>query len=130
MIRLLEKVARLTSEDLVIILSIISIILLIWSMYTNIKLLCLKKASEMVAKVEKKTDLSGEEKFALCILWINEDLPKLFRNSLFKSIISKLVDFVYNNSFNYMRNYIKRKTGYDINELIEQMKESANKEND
>lgn len=123
--RIVEKIPDLiTRTEAIIILSVICILLLIWGIYSKIKFLCLEKASEMVAKVEKQTELSGEEKFALCILWINEELPNIFRNNLFKSIISKLVDFAYNTSFDYMRNYIKRKTGYDIGELVEHVKDS------
>lgn len=125
---IIEKIPQvITRTEAIIILSAICILLLIWGIYSKIKFLCLAKASEMVAKVEKQTELSGEEKFALCVLWINEDLPGIFRNNLFKSIISKLIDFAYNTSFDYMRNYIKRKTGYDIGELIEQVKESVDK---
>lgn len=119
---LFNKICELMSGEYGIIITIICILFLLWGIYNKIKFLCLKKASEMVAKVEEKEELSGEEKFALCILWINEELPKLFRNSLFKSIISKLVNIIYVNSFDYMKNYIKRKTGYDITELIEQVK--------
>ena len=57
--------------------------------------------------------LTGEEKFALVISWINKDLPKIFANSIFKTIVEKIVQYAYDNSFNYMKNYIKRKTGYD-----------------
>ena len=130
MTRLVEKIPEIiTRTEAIILLSVVCILLLIWAIYSRIKFLCLEKASEMVAKVEKQTELSGEEKFALCILWINEELPKIFHNTLFKSIISKLVDFVYNNSFDYMRNYIKRKTGYDLGELIDQVKKSIDENN-
>ena len=76
-----------------------TIIALIWGFYNKIKFKCLEKASEMVATVEKRTDLSGKEKFALCILWINEDLPKIFKNTLFKSIIENLIEYAYNTSY-------------------------------
>jgi hypothetical protein len=97
------------------------IILLILSIYNRIKYLCLEKACEKIAAVEKMDNLSGEEKFALVISWINKDLPKLFANTFFKSILEKIVQFAYDNSFKYMKNYIKRKTGYDISSLIDQI---------
>ena len=112
--------------------TILVLVLLIWGIYNRIKFLCLKKASEMVAKAEDK-DLSGEEKFALCVIWINEELPKIFRNSLISAIIEKLVDFAYSTSFEYMKKYIKRKTGYNVSELVEQVKlnmDNLEKEND
>ena len=69
--------------------------------------------------------LTGEEKFALVISWINKDLPKIFANSMFKTIIEKIVQYAYDNSFNYMKNYIKRKTGYDISSLIDQINSNS-----
>lgn len=103
-----------------LILTLITIVLVVISIYNRIKFLCLQKATELVSSIEDRDDLSGEEKFAIVVKWINNDLPKIFRSSLFKSIIEKLVQFAYDNCYNYMKNYIKRKTGYDVSGLIEQ----------
>ena len=44
---------------------------------------------------------------------------------MFKTIIEKIVQYAYDNSFNYMKNYIKRKTGYDISSLIDQINSNS-----
>ena len=111
-----------------IIALLFAIILLILSIYNRIKYLCLEKACEKIAVVEKMDNLTGEEKFALVISWINKDLPKIFANTFFKSILEKIVQFAYDNSFKYMKNYIKRKTGYVISSLIDQI--NANNKDD
>ena len=49
----------------------------------------------------------------------------IFANSMFKTIIEKIVQYAYDNSFNYMKNYIKRKTGYDISSLIDQINSNS-----
>lgn len=116
---------HLLINDYGLIVLILAIILLIWGIYNKIKFLCLEKASEMVAKAEEHSELSGEEKFALCVLWIHEELPKIFRNSIVISIIEKLLEFAYKNSFEYMKKYVKRKTGYDITELVEKIKDTV-----
>lgn len=112
-----------------IIALLFAIILLIISIYNRIKYLCLEKACEKIAAVEKMDNLSGEEKFALVISWINKDLPKIFANTFFKSILEKIVQFAYDNSFKYMKNYIKRKTGYDISSLIDQINSNSDTNN-
>ena len=113
------------------IITLIAIILAIIAIYNRIKYLCLEKASELVSTIEGRDDLTGEEKFAVVVKWISEDFPKVFRNSLIISIIEKIVQFAYENCYTYMRRYIKRKTGYDITGLIDEVqsaKSSACKE--
>lgn len=127
---MIESIKSVLIEEYNIFITLLALVLLIWSIYNKIKFLCLEKASEMVAKAEGHTDLSGQEKFALVLMWINEDLPKLFKNSLFQSVIEKLINFAYNTSFSYMTKYVKRKTGYDISEIMEQLLESEKKETD
>ena len=100
---------------------IFSAILLIYAMYSDIKYVCLKKASEMIAKAEKEDELTGEEKLALVITWITDGLPSIFSNELFKGFIKYIINFVYNNSFDYMKNYVKRKTGKDISTIINEI---------
>lgn len=106
-----------------VLITMIAIILFIWGIYNKIKFLCLEKAAQMVAEAESHSDLSGAEKFALCLLWINKGLPKLFKNTLFQSIIEKLIQFAYDSAFKYMKEHVKNTTGYDITELVEQIKE-------
>ena len=110
-----------------ILITIIAIGLLIYSMYSKIKYYCLQEAITKVANIERLTDLSGEEKFAIVVTWINDELPKIFKNSLINNIIKTLVQAAYDNCFKYAKNYIKRKTGYDISEIVSEIQ---NKEND
>ena len=116
------------TEEYNIFITVLSLILLMITIYNRIKYLCLEKASEMVAKAEAHEKLTGEQKLALCTIWINEELPKVFRNSIVQSLVKKLVNFVYDNSFEYMKRYVKRKTGQDISELINISKEALEKE--
>lgn len=113
------------SDQYSILVTIIAIFLFIWGMYSKIKYLCLKKASEKVAEIENLEDISGEEKFALVVKWIDDELPRIFRNSLFKSIIQSIVQFAYDNSFAYMKRYVKRKTGRDISIIVDGLKSSG-----
>lgn len=101
-----------------VIVAIITLILLIWSIYSRIKYLCLKKASEEIAKVESIKNLTNQQRFALVVTWIDKDLPEIFKNSLVRAILEKLVQFAYNNAYDYARKYISRKTGLDISSLI------------
>lgn len=101
-----------------IILVCIGIYGLVTSIFNKIRYECIKLASDMVASVELNKEMSGEEKFALVILWIDSELPRIFRNSLVRNFLDKIVQTVYENSKEYMQNYIKRKTGYDVSELV------------
>lgn len=100
-----------------ILATIIAVFFILYAIYNRIKYLCLKKASEMVAKVEADKELTGEEKFALCIVWISEELPKVFKNSIFQTILEKIIQHAYDTSFEYATNYIERKTGTDISTI-------------
>lgn len=124
----MSELFSMLTEEYNIFITVLSLILLMISIYNRIKYLCLEKASEMVAKAEAHEKLTGEQKLALCTIWINEELPKVFRNSLVQSLVKKLVNFVYDNSFEYMKRYVKRKTGQDISELINISKEALEKE--
>ena len=115
----------INSKNYTVLITLFALILLISTAFNQIKYLCLKKACEKIAAVEKMDKLTGEEKFALVISWINKDLPKIFANSIFKTIVEKIVQYAYDNSFNYMKNYIKRKTGYDISSLIDQINSNS-----
>lgn len=101
-----------------VIVTMITLILLIWGIYSRIRYLCLKKAYEEIAKVESIKNLTNQQRFALVVTWIDKDLPNIFKNSLVRAILEKLVQFAYNNAYDYARKYIKRKTGLDISSLI------------
>lgn len=114
-----------TTKDIyTVAITLIALFFILKAMYNNIKFICLKKASEKIASVEELKDLTGDEKFALVLSWINSDLPKVFNNAAVQTIIEKLIDFAYNNAFKYSQNYIKRKTGYDIQEIVNMIKDS------
>lgn len=116
-----------TAKDIyTVAVTLIALFFILKAMYNNIKFICLKKATEKIASVEELEDLTGEEKFALVLSWINSDLPKIFNNAAAQSIIEKLINFAYNNAFKYAQNYIKRKTGYDIQEIVDMIKEANN----
>ena len=113
-----------TTKDIyTVIVTLVALFFILKAMYNNIKFICLKKASEKIASVEELVDLTGDEKFALVLSWINSDLPKIFNNAAAQTIIEKLVNFAYNNAFKYAQNYIKRKKGYDIQELVDMIKD-------
>lgn len=111
-----------TKDIYIVAVTLIALFFIFKAMYNKIKYICLKKASEKIASVEKLTELTGEEKFALVLCWINTDLPKIFNNAAMQTLIEKIINIAYNNSFKYAQNYIKRKTGHDISELLETIK--------
>ena len=79
----------INSKNYTVLITLFALILLISAAFNQIKYLCLKKACEKIAAVEKMDKLTGEEKFALVISWINKDLPKIFANSIFKTIVER-----------------------------------------
>lgn len=125
---MIDNIFNLLKNNYNVFITLLALILLIWGVYQRIKFLCLEKASEMVAKAESYKELSGEEKFAIVLNWINEDLPKVFANSVFRSILEKLVQFAYKTSFSYMKNYVKRKTGKDISDIVDTIQNTLDKE--
>lgn len=125
---MIDNIFNLLKNDYNVFITLLALILLIWGVYQRIKFLCLEKASEMVAKAESYKELSGEEKFAIVLNWINEDLPKVFANSVFRSVLEKLVQFAYKTSFSYMKNYVKRKTGKDISDIVDTIQNTLDKE--
>jgi hypothetical protein len=102
-------------------ITLLSIILAVVVMFEKIKFACLEKAAEKVAEVEGMENLTGKQKFALVVLWINQSLPLIFRNKLFQTILKKLIQYAYEKSSDYAKNYIKRKTGYDISGVLENL---------
>lgn len=122
---LVDNIISVTKNDFYgLSLTIISIGLIIITMYNRIKYLCLEKAVEKIAAVEELKELTGEQKFALVVTWINSDLPTIFNNSLIETLIKKIIDYAYNNCFKYANNYIERKTGCNIKELVDMIKDA------
>lgn len=109
-----------------IFITLLALILLIWGTFNDIRFKCLSLASQKVAEAEGHSELTGSQKFSLCLLWINEELPTIFNNLLVTTIIKKMINLAYNTSFDYMNKYIKRKTGIDASELIEKIKNDEN----
>lgn len=118
----------ITNDGYSVLISIVAGIFIIYSMYSKIKYNCLMKASKMVAEAEGREDLTGEEKFALVTIWIEDELPKIFKSNMVKGIIAVLIEYAYNNSFQYMKNYIKRKTGKDVDEVVSVVKDEIEKQ--
>lgn len=118
----------ITNDGYSVLISIVAGIFIIYSMYSKIKYNCLMKASKMVAEAEGREDLTGEEKFALVTIWIEDELPRIFKSNMVKGIIVVLIEYAYNNSFQYMKNYIKRKTGKDVDEVVSVVKDEIEKQ--
>lgn len=101
----------------------IIVISIIYGLYQRIQYLCLEKACRFIADVEEYEDLTGEEKFNMVIAWIEKELPVIFRMILLRTLLEKIIQYSYNSSFSYMKNYIKRKTGINVDNLIQKVKE-------
>lgn len=113
-----------------IILVSVTIGSIIITMYNRIKYLCLEKAVEKIAAVEELKDLTGEQKFSLVIVWICSDLPDIFSNALVQTLIKKIINYAYENCFKYANNYIERKTGCNVKELINMIKSAEDEVNE
>lgn len=120
---IVDNIINVTKNDFYgLALTFITIGLIIITMYNRIKYLCLEKAVEKIATVEELKDLTGEQKFSLVVVWICSDLPNVFSNALVQALIKKIIDYAYENCFKYANNYIERKTGCNIKELINMIK--------
>ena len=97
--------------------TIVIAVLIVVIIYNKIKFQCLEKISSFVAEVEANTDLTGEQKFELCKIWLANEM-KITDKSFMSKLVEKLIEKVYNNSHTYALNYISRKTDVkDINEI-------------
>lgn len=96
---------------------ILILILVIVSMYNKIKYDCMKKAAEYMVSIECQ-DFSGREKIKMVDKWINSKLPGIFNNSLINNLIDRIVKYIYTKGFSYMEEYIKRKTGLDLDTIL------------
>lgn len=120
---IVDNIINVTKNDFYgLALTFITIGLIIITMYNRIKYLCLEKAVEKIATVEELKDLTGEQKFSLVVVWICSDLPSVFSSTLVQALIKKIIDYAYENCFKYANNYIERKTGCNIKELINMIK--------
>lgn len=120
---IVDNIINVTKNDFYgLALTFITIGLIIITMYNRIKYLCLEKAVEKIATVEELKDLTGEQKFSLVVVWICSDLPSVFSSALVQALIKKIIDYAYENCFKYANNYIERKTGCNIKELINMIK--------
>ncbi len=102
-------------------ITIVAILSIVYSMYNKIKFLCLEKAIEFVSAVEERENLKGKEKFSLVLYWINKDLPAIFKNSVVKTVLEKIIQYAYEKCYLYMKNRIKRVTGLDMDELMKEL---------
>ena len=126
---MLESVMSfITNDGYSVLISIVAVSSVVYCMYSKIKYNCLMKASKMVAEAEGREDLTGEEKFALVTIWIEDELPRIFKSNMVKGVIGVLIEYAYNNSFQYMKNYIKRKTGKDVDEVVSVVKDEIEKQ--
>ena len=113
-----------TKDIYTVAITLIAIYLAFSTMFNKIKCICLIKASEKIADVEQMSDLTGKEKFSLVLSWIISDLPKVFNNAKTQVIVESIIKTIYDNSYKYTSNYIKRKTGYNVSELISKVKKA------
>ena len=102
-------------------ITIVAILSIVYSLYNRIKFLCLEKAIEFVSAVEERENLKGKEKFSLVLYWLNKDLPGIFRNSLLRTVLEKIIQYAYEKCYLYMKNRIKRVTGLDMDELMKEL---------
>lgn len=107
------------------IFGIIAIVFIIYGVFEKVKYKCLLEASKKIAVAEDREDLTGPEKFTLVVSWIDESLPAIFRNSLVRNTLRKIVQVVFDNCSVYMQRYVKRKTGKDITNIIDTIKDAA-----
>ena len=112
-----------------IIITIVAIILVLIIIFYRIKCQCLELASKMVAEVETHDELSGKEKFAVVVEWLNQQFPGIFKMILIQTVIKNAINLAYDSSKEYTDNYIKRKTGYDISEIINKIKDDQKVKN-
>ena len=110
-------------------ITIIVIVLAIIILFYRIKYKCLELASKMVAEVETHDELSGKEKFAVVVEWLNLQFPGIFKLVLIQTVIKNAINLAYDSSKEYTDNYIKRKTGYDISEIINKIKDDQKAKN-
>ena len=113
-----DLILFLKNDNLNLFLVVMALLSFLYGSYNKIKYSCLEKASKLVTEVESLDNLTGQQKFALVTVWINDELPKIFKISIFQTILEKIIQFAYNTSFDYMKNYVKRKTGQDVSQVI------------
>jgi len=106
---------------------IVGVLAVIYGLYQKIRSDCIKKAIESVAKAEKRTDLSGKERYNFALSNLEKELPGTFIRSLIRNILGELIQHAYNNSKEFAEGYAKVQTGESIEDIIGKLS-SANEE--
>lgn len=88
-----------------------------FSLYQRAKNKCLMEACKLIAEAEEYSDLTGKEKFNLVLKWIDERLPKIYKVFVVQAIIANIIQYCFDNSFDYMKNYVENKAGISYKEL-------------
>ncbi len=97
---------------------IVGIIAVLWGLYQKIRSDCIRKAIESVAKAEKHTDLSGEERYKLALGNLEKELPATFIRSLIRNVLAEFIQHAYENSKEFAEGYAKVKTGESIEDIV------------
>lgn len=97
---------------------IVGVAAIIYGVYQKIRSDCIRKAIESVAKAEKCTDLSGEERFSFALRNLEKELPGTFIRSLIRNILGEFIQHAYDNSKEFAEGYAKVKTGESIEDIV------------
>jgi hypothetical protein len=100
---------------------VIGVVAVIYGLYQKIRSDCIKKAIESVAKAEKHTDLSGEERYKMALGNLEKELPGTFIRSLIRNILGELIQHAYDNSKEFAEGYAKVKTGESIEDIVDKL---------
>ena len=109
------------------------VVLIVVLIYNKIKFQCFEKVSAFVAEVEAQTDLTGEQKFELCKIWLANEM-KITNKTFMNTVVEKLINLAYNNSHTYALRYISRKTNVEPNKvhnalnMVKEIEENKEKE--
>lgn len=97
---------------------IVGIVAVTYGVYQKIRSDCIRRAIESVAKAEKRTDLSGKERYDFALRNLEKELPGTFIRSLIRNILGELIQHAYNNSKEFAEGYAKVQTGESIEDII------------
>lgn len=98
-----------------------------YGVYQKIRSDCIRKAIESVAKAEKQTNLSGQERYDFALSNLEKELPGTFIRSLIRNILGEFIQHAYNNSKEFAEGYAKVQTGESIEDIIGKLS-AANEE--
>lgn len=116
------------------IMILLSIILAIFLAYSTVKNNFASVITNFIRDAEDHTELTNPEKMDLVISWIKNIIPRLFHVVFTEDILRQMAENVYQDMKKYRDTYIKNKTGYSTNKVIDIVNEydkleSNNKEN-